>query len=595
MFGLLTLTVVIFAADLIRLDVGALLILILLALSSLVPGLDPLLPARQIFSGFSSNAVIAIMAVMILGEGMNKTGILNKLAATIMRYSGASENRLMAMICGTAGMISSFMQNTGAAALYIPVVSRIAARSGLALNRLLLPMAFCAIVGGTLTMVGSSPLILLNDLLPEDIEPFGLFDVTVVGVLLLAAAIVYFLLFGNLILPAARESSVSSTVTTEYLHHVYGLAADINEVIVPPGSDLVGMRIENIEAGYALRIIAAQIGGENRVAPAKDAELEPNSVIAVLGGRKSLEHFVECYKLKLSSSLHVFAESLTPIQAGISEIVVPPNSGLIGKTVSELSMRKTYGLSVLNVSRGGENHNTDLRELPLQAGDTLVCHSSWRNLARLIGDKDFVLITTEFPHEELRPHKVHFAVGFLTLAVLMVLLTDLPLPVSLMSGALGMVLSGVLKMDEAYQAINWTSVFLLAGLIPLGLAVEHTGTAAWIAQTILSTLGNLPLWEWLALIGILSSLFSLAISNVGATVLLVPLVINIALETNADPRLFALMAAVSASNAFILPTHPVNTLIMGPGYYKVKDFIRAGLGMTLLYLLVALLALTLVY
>ncbi|HEX7025678.1 MAG TPA: SLC13 family permease [Gammaproteobacteria bacterium] len=588
MFALLALIIVIFSTDVVRLDVGALFVLILLALSGLVPGLTPLLPPHRIFSGFSSNAVIAIIAVMILGEGMNKTGMLNKLASIILCYGGSSENRLTATIGATAGMISSFMQNTGAAALYIPVVSRIATRSGLPLNRLLLPMAFCAIVGGSLTMVGSSPLILLNDLLPSDIEPYGLFDVTPVGLSLLAAAIVYFLLFNRRILPAAGASNVPITVTADYLREVYGLIADINEVEVPSGSELAGMQIEDIEAGHAIRIIAAQIRNEDRVAPAKDAKIEPNTVIAVLGGQNALQRFVETYKLKLSNGLHVFAESLTPAQAGISEIVIPPNSDLIGKTIPELSMRKTYGLSVLNLSRGGENHFSDLRNVVLQAGDTLVCHSSWKNLARLIGDRNFVLITTEFPHEELRPHKVHIAVGFLALAVVMVVFTDLPLSVSLMSGALGMVLSGVLSMDEAYQSINWATVFLLAALIPLGLAVEYTGAANWLAQIILSSLGDFPTWGWLALIGTLSSLFSLVISNVGATVLLVPLVVNIALETGADPRLFALMAAICASNAFILPTHPVNTLIIGPGGYRVKDFIRAGTAMTILYLVVAL-------
>ncbi len=595
MFCLIGLTVFIFAADIVRVDVGAISIMLLLALTSLIPGLEPLLPPEKIFSGFASNAVIAIIAVMILGAGLDKTGILKKLASLIIRVGGNTEKKLTAWICGAVGLTSSFMQNTGAAALFIPVAGRIAARSGLAINRLLMPMGFCAIVGGTLTTVGSSPLILLNDLLPKSIEPIQLFEVTPVGLALVCAGILYFLLLGKWLLPPAKRELEPVTTTMDYLKKVYALDAAIYEIQVPPNSKLVGMSIENIEAGHAVRIVAAQIGKENRVSPARDLQIEPNSVIAVLGSPAAIEYFVERYQLNICKELIEFADSLTSTQAGISEIVIPPNSDLIGKTISELWMRKTYGLTVLNIRRGEENHNKDLRDLPLQPGDTLVCHSSWHNLARLLKDKNFVVITTEFPHEELRPHKVHFAIGFLLLAIIMVLATPLPLSVSLMCGALGMILTGVLSMDEAYESINWTTVFLLASLIPVGLAVENSGTAAWIAQSVLNLTGDVSVWVLQLMIAILATFFSLTMSNVGATVLLVPLVVNMATTIGADPRIFALTAAIAASNAFILPTHQVNALIMGPGGYKVRDFMRAGIGMTVIYLLVSLTVLNLIF
>lgn len=593
-FFLLALTVFLFASDIIRVDIGAIVILLLLALTSLLPGLQPLIRPEQIFSGFGSNAVIAIIAVMILSAGLDKTGTLNSVANTIIRYGGKSERKLTALICGSAGLVASFMQNTGAAALYIPITSRIASHSRIALNRLLLPMGFTAIVGGTLTTVGSSPLILMNDLLPADIEHIHLFEVTPIGLALVAAAVAYFYLFGKYILPPAEGFQMPTMVTTDYLRERYGLDADIYEFIVPPSSSLVGLTIAELESRHPLRVVAMQVDDENRVAPARDLNIEPNVYLAVLGNVETVDRLKELYKINKSSGLTVFANDLTASKAGVSEILIPPNSELVGKTIGEISLRETYGLSVLNLHRSEENYSQKLREFTLHTGDTLVCHSSWKDLARLLDSNDFLVVTTDFPHEEHRPEKTGFALSFLLLAIALVLFTDLPLSVSLLCGAMGMVLSGCLKMDEAYDAINWTTVFLLASLIPLGIAVQTSGAAAWIAQSALALLGDVPVWVLLSLIGVLASAFSLAISNVGATVLLVPLVVNIATTYNADPRLFALAAAICASNAFILPTHQVNALIMGPGDYKVKDFTRAGIGMTLIYLIVALLVINLV-
>lgn len=595
MLGLLALTIVLFASDVLRVDIAAISILLLLALTTLLPGLKPLIGQEQIFSGFSSNAVIAIIAVMILGAGLEKTGVLHNVADAILRRGRRSEKKLTALIGAAAGLTSSFMQNTGAAALYIPIVNRVAARSGLALNRLLLPMGYAAIVGGTLTMVGSSPLILLNDLLPASVRPVALFEVTPVGVALLGATLLYFLLFGRWILPAPKPPNLPVTATSDYLRRTYGLTAEIFEMTVPASSPLVGIAIADLELTQSVRVVAAQARGENRVAPAREIPIAPNSVIAVFGTRTAVEQMVRDYKLQVSDKLAVFADSLTSAQAGISEILIPPNSALVGKTIGEIGMRKACGLSVLNVLRGGENYRHDLRDFVLQTGDTLVCHSSWRNLARLLKDKNFIVVTTEFPHEELRPHKTLFALGFLALAVAMVLFTGLPLSVSLMSGAMGMVLTGVVSMDEAYRSVNWTTVFLLAGLIPVGMAVEQSGTAGWIAQSALALLGEVPQWALLLLIGALATFFSLTLSNVGATVLLVPLVVKVAFTYGADPRLFALTAAVCASNAFILPTHQVNALVMGPGSYAVRHFMRAGPGLTVIYLLVSVLVLVLMY
>jgi len=261
-------------------------------------------------------------------------------------------------------------------------------------------------------------------------------------------------------------------------------------------------------------------------------------------------------------------------------------------------MRKTYGIAMVAMHRDGETmrEGDNIRNMPLEAGDTLVVHTTWEALARLQKDKNFVVVTTEFPHEETRPNKVGWAGLFFAIALFMVLFTDLRLSVALLTGAIGMVLSGVLNIDEAYEAVSWKTVFLLASLIPLGLAVETTGTAKWIAEQTLEVVGNQPVWVIQFAVAALATFFTLVMSNVGATVLLVPLAVNIALGVDgADPAIFALTVAIATSNSFLIPTHQVNALIMGPGGYRVPDFMKAGSIMTILFLVVSMAVMNLIY
>ncbi len=295
----------------------------------------------------------------------------------------------------------------------------------------------------------------------------------------------------------------------------------------------------------------------------------------------------------------MFAEALVPTKAGIAEVVIPPGSTLIGKSARDIWMRKTYGLSLLAIHRSGKiitREGEGVRDTPLQSGDCLVCHTRWMDLARLESNRNFVIVTTEYPHEALRPQKVGFALIFFLLALGLTLFTEIRLSVCLLTGAIGMVLSGVMSMEEAYEAISWKTVFLLASLIPLGIAVESSGTAAWIAQQILSLFGTHPtIWVVQLTVAILATFFTLVMSNVGATVLLVPLAINIAINVGADPALFALTVAIATSNSFLIPTNQVNALIMGPGNYHVSDYVKAGGIMTILFLVVLLVMMNIVY
>jgi len=613
--AILMLTIYLFAFEVVGVDVAAVTIMVLLGLTTLfapLMGLEQgLVDNKHLFDGFSSNAVMSIIAVMIIGAGLDKTGIMSNVAALILKYGGTTEKRIIPIVSATVGVISSFMQNVGAAALFLPVVSRISARSGLPMSRLLMPMGFTAILGGTMTMVGSSPLILLNDLIltsnmalpaEQQMETWGLFSVTPIGVALISTGIIYFVLAGRFVLPATRsESNTRGSDPMRYFHDVYGVDYMLNELVVPDTSELVGKKLDDVETIYRVRVIASKrVGDEPRVGPgthARDTEIQKGMVLGVIADPGDLAHFTKKYGLKKRKGLRSFSEALAATKAGIAELVIPPGSSLIGKSARDIWMRKTYGLATIGIHRNGETmrEGDDIRNIPFQAGDTLVVHTSWETLARTEKDRNFVVVTTEYPREELRPNKVLPAAISFSIALALILFTDTRLSVALLTGAMGMVLTGVLKIEEAYEAVSWKTVFLLASLIPLGMAVENTGTAKWIADQVLLVVGHMPIWVIQASVAVLATFFTLVMSNVGATVLLVPLAVNIAIGVGASPAVFALTVALATSNSFLLPTHQVNALIMGPGGYRVMDFMKAGGGMTLLFLLVMMIMMSLVF
>ena len=608
-------TVTLFITEAFRIDLTAILTMLALGLLSQLPGLGNLADTSRLFDGFASNAVISIIAVMIIGAGLDKTGLMSKVAGYILKLGGAKETRIVPIISGSVGIISSFMQNVGAAALFLPVLSRISVRAELPMSRLLMPMGFCAILGGTITMVGSSPLILLNDLmgvanagLPSDqqMRPFALFDVTPIGLCLIITGILYFMLLGRWILPrrdgAGEGTSAQSML--DYVKAVYGLKAVIFEVKVPEGNILIGHRLADIMDAHHIYIIGTDYRGRQVVAPMAPTQIEAPCRLAILGRRRVAEEFAEIYGLEILPQLDNFSDNFAATHAGVAEIVVPPGSSVIGKTPGQIRFRATHGLSLLGIHRGEDTLShvetpdhaaTRLTHVPLLAGDTLVVHTKWESLTRLSRNRDYVIVTSEYPREEVRPQKVSWALVFFVLAIAMILLTDIRLSLCLLTGASGMIVSRVLSIDEAYEAVSWNTVFLLASLIPLGVAVQATGTAAWIAQQVLMLLEGWPIWGLQVGVAIMATIFTLVMSNVGATVLLVPLAVSIAVAAGGNPAIFALTVAISTSNSFLIPTHQVNALIMGPGGYRVVDFVRCGAGMTLLFLVVSMVVMNLLF
>jgi di/tricarboxylate transporter len=592
--GLVCFTMVMFVFERIRADVVALVVLVLLGLTKLVAPED-------LFRGFSSDAVINVIATMILGVGLDRTGALNRLASWLLRRAKGVESRLVLLSSAIAGINSSIMQNTSVTALYMPIASRLSARTGLPLSRLLMPIAAAIIMGGGLTMVGNSPLILLNDLLVSananlpsgvaTLKPLHMFAPLPIGLALLVAGLAYFHFFGGKLLREEDDKGVTPARTQSYFAKTYGIDGDVYELTVSADSPLVGMSLGEAEALHgAPLLLALKTGNESRLAPPADARIWVGSVLGAMGPKQEIADFAQNNFLRLSTRLREFGDLFNPSRAGISEAVVPPTSRYIGKTAADLQLRKQYGISLLAINRDKSVITENIRKQALRAGDMLVLHSIWTDLADAAATRD-VVVVTDFPKGEQRPHKFKAAMIIFGLTMAIALSSKIPASIALMTGVAGMLVTGVLKIDEAYAAINWKTVFLMACLIPLGWAMDSSGAAAWVAgHTIERLPAGLPVWLIELVLALLTTAFSLVISHVGATIVMVPLAINLALAVSGNPTAFALIVALSASNNFMTASNPSVSMITGPANYTPADLWRVGAPLSLVYTVIIVIA-----
>ncbi|MGC9365763.1 MAG: SLC13 family permease [bacterium] len=577
----LLVTVVLFFSEWLRVDVVAILIMIILPWLGLITPLEA-------FSGFASNAVISIMAVMILSFGIEQTGILNLIIKPLLRISGNSTKKLILFFSAVVGLLSAFMQNIGAIALFLPALHRVSRRLKLSVTDLMMPIGFSAILGGTLTMVGSGPLIILNDLLSQDnLSKFNLFVVTPWGLLLLASGLVYWLLFRKWLLPASPAPSPMDH--QQLLVEVLQLPTNLYPVKVLKNSKLAGKTLDDIDlwSEYQLNILALDNEQEIKYAPWRKTEFEPGNVIALWGDKDNLENFIRDYQVQKISASPSFSQLENTDMAGFVEVMIPPRSEFAGKSLRQIKLRKNFNIEPVLLESGFKKRRGDFSDQILKPGDILVVHGQWEIISQLKQNRNLIVLTP-IKTSIHKPSKFKITVALLSLILALTLaFLGFRLSLSLFSGAVMMILFRVISINQAYRAIDWRTVFLLAGLIPLGIAMDKTGTANFIAtKAVSSSLLNNSL-IFLLVIGILSTVFSLFMSNVAATVLLVPLVIMMAEKVGLDPRALALLVGVCASNSFILPTHQVNALIMGQADYGNKDFIRAGVGMTVVFLVVS--------
>jgi len=572
-------TIVMLIFEIIRIDVVAIACMLVL-------GWSGVLTPQEALSGFSSNAVIAMMAVMILGQGIAKTDLMDRFSRAVLKKVGTNRQRVIGLMSLSVGMLSGFIQNIGAAALFLPGILNISRRGKIPASALIMPIGFAAILGGTLSMVGSGPMILINDLLRNaGMEPYGFFSVTPVGMLLLLSGIGFFFLFSKFVLPdsTSPRQSISEqerlVVTLHLPHHIW-------HYTIPQNSALIGKTTEQsgVWDKFNLHVLGISRGKNLEYAPWRETRFESGQELALLGNEDDAKKLATTYNLIQQEQAYRFASLHNLELAGFAEIIIPPRSEMVGQSIRKFSLRKRYAVEPIMLFSKGEEIQGDFSDHRILPGDTIIVHGLWEKISDLKTSSDFV-VATPFVVEKRVQSKAWIAV-LCFLCAIGLTLAGSPISLAFFTGAIAMVLTRVLTMQEAYQAIEWKVVFLLAGLIPLGVAMQKTGTAAFLAEKVMTLVQDGHPILIVLTVAVLSTLFSLFMSNVGAIVVLAPLVMSMAQIGGLDPRSMALMAAVCAANSFILPTHQVNALLMSSGGYRNADYFKAGSGMTLIFLVV---------
>ena len=579
--GIMSFTIFMLVTELLRIDVTAIITLLLLYWTGILTG-------PEAISGFSSNAVIAMLAVMILGEGLAKTGMMNRFSKWLLKRVGNNPRNIMGSLAMATGTISGVIQNIGAAALFLPSILDISRRLKVSASTMIMPIGFAAIIGGTLTMVGSGHLILTNDLLAAaDLEPFGLFAVTPVGVALLLGAVLFFLFLGKYFLPQAESGGKLAPTTQETMVEAFNLKKDIRYFEVPSTSTLVGNSIESsgIWTDYNLNILAMALNRKVDYAPWRETLIQDGAILALYGDTDQINRFMEIYTLRETVEQPMFEGLGDPEETGFAEVIIPPRSELVGQTLRSFAMRRRFLVEPVLLFSKGEKIDGDFSDHEITAGDTFIVYGPWDHIKTMKATDAFV-VATPILAESKNPSKTWFAAASFLLAIGLAL-SGFSISVSFLTGAILMVLSRVMTIQEAYASVEWKVVFLLVGLIPLGVAMQNTGAAQFLAEHVMSMVDASNTLLLLFTVAILATGFSLVMSNVGAVVVLAPLVVSIGLIAGVDPRPLVLLAAVNAGNSFVLPTHQVNALMMTAGGYKTRDYFKAGGGMTVVFLLIS--------
>ena len=579
---ILAITAILLVFDIIRIDIVA-------TLCMLTVGWTGVLQPLETLGGFSSNAVIAMVAVMIMGRGIASTGVMDSVSRIIINRVGNNESRIIGVVSSAVGLLSGFVQNVGAAVLFLPSLLNISRREKIPASRLIIPVGFAAILGGALTLIGSSPMLLVNDfLVNSSLERYMLFSATPVGLAILISGIALFYFFGKYLLPRTSpdETGPSSQQT---IINEWHLSYIVWHYLIPVGSRLEGLMLEEtgIWKNYNINILAISRGKVLEYAPWRETRFESGQTIALMGNEIDVQRFATDYGLIQETRGRTMQIVEDPVSTGFAEILVPPNSQIVGQTLREFNLRRRYKIEPILLFHKGERIPGDFSDVEISAGDIFVVHGLWESYTALKKTSDFQIIT---PIESVEQNRSKTWVAlFCFLLAIGLAMAGFTISLAFLTGAVVMILTRVISIDDAYKSINWKVIFFVAGLISLGIAMQKSGTAEYIATSVMSLIQGSHIIIILLATTLITTLFSLFMSNVAATVIMAPLVINMGQIAGIDPRPLVLLVAISSGNSFVLPTHQVNALFKTSGGYRNLDYLRAGGVLTILFTIVVVL------
>lgn len=611
--GILAVAIVLFVTEWLRVDVVALGVMVALMLSGL-------LTTDEALSGFSNPAVLTIAALFIVGGAVLQTGLAGLLGRRILTIAGSSEVRLIAVIMGAVALLSSFMSSTGTVAVLLPAIVNLAWSAKTSPSKLLIPLSFGALLGGALTLIGTPPNLIVSDLLREEgLTPFGFFDFGPIGLILLGAGVLYMLLVGRRLLPDQKpDSTLQRVETPEELVDLYRLPDNLFRLRVRRGSGLVGQTVLQSGLGQDYHVSVLELLrpaqprsviklGEQRLIlepegterlPKTDTPLVLDDVLVVQGAGSDVSHAAAFWNLGLQPARAEEGQELINYEAGVAEVLLPPRSSLAGKTLVEARFGSTYRLTVLGINRPGAQRILDLKETPLQFGDTLLVQGAWQDILALRKKRrDFVVMGEPEVMAGAPARRKAPLAGLILVGMLVLLVSGaVSVAAAALLAALAVILAGCVTIDEAYEAVDWKSIVLIAGMLPMSIALEKVGLVNVVATGFVESLGSLGPLAVLAGLFVLTAVFTQVLSNTATTVLVAPIALAAAQQLDAQPYAFLMAVAIAASMAFASPVaSPVNTLVMGAGKYRFGDYAKIGVPLMLLMLVLTVICVPLLW
>jgi di/tricarboxylate transporter len=591
-FAILGFTILGFLSGRLRLDVVAMLSLLALVLTGV-------LPVEAALSGFSDPLVLMIAALFVVGDGLFQTGVARAIGQLPARLAGDSEPRLVAVIMVLVALLSAVLSSTGTVAVFLPVVLGLAWGRDISPSKLLIPLSVAALLGGMLSLIGTAPnLVVSNYLVSVGREGFGMFDFTPVGIIMLTAGVLYMVFFGRHLLPdrpsPARPRVGSEALSISDLVQDWDLSASRFRIRIPEGSPLVGRTLGDVEFPdqFGLSVTEIQSGDDTpgfRGALAETA-LAADDVLAFQGSPDGVHRLIARFGVEV---LPESAEEGLKVETGMAELLLTPRSRLLGRTLKDIRFRDRYQLSVVGVKRLGTLVAGDIRDVALRFGDTLLVQGEWDRIRLLeLETRDFVVAMAPREMSDALAPLGRAPLAVLILVGMVALLTTgIVAPVTaVLAAALAMILTGCVTVEDAYRSVNWESVVLIAGILPMAAALEVSGAMAWLVGGLAVALDGAGPVLLLATLFLVTSTLSQLISNTATAVLLAPIAYSLALGIGAQPEPFLMAIAVAASTAFASPVaSPVTTLVLGPGGYRFRDFVRVGVPLQLIICALAVL------
>lgn len=551
--------------------------------------LTRLLPADEAFSGFGSDAVMLILGLLILTASLVRTGVVDTVGRAIVRQTGDNPDRLLLMIMIAAAMMSAFMSNTASTAFFLPITIGLAKRARASASKLLMPLAFASILTSSVTLISTSTNIIVSDLMRRyGQSPMGMFELAPVGIPIAVVGLLYMYFIGRRILPDRTETGSGD--------EDFGLRSYLTEVLVLPDSPLIGRTLAESGLGSELDLTVVRITRDKKryIIPQATTVLREGDNLMVEGQREEILKIKDTSGLDIKADAKLSDPTIDAEDIRLVEVIILPRSPLIARTLKGVRFRERYGSQVLAINRRGETIRRKISQVRLQVGDILLVQGRQSNLLALADDDTFDILSLV---EDTLPNRrrANTAVAIFVGTLLAAAFNLVSLPVAVLGGALLVFVTRCITPEEAYREIEWKALILIGSMLALGIAMENTGTATYLADLIVDFAGQVnPLWLLGGFFG-LAVLLTQPMSNQAAAAVLVPIAIQTAAQLSLNPRAFAMMIAVAASCSYLTPLEPSCLMVYGPGRYQFMDFFRVGALLTVIIFGLALLLVPLIW